>query len=253
MRRQRTGLFALLTLALVGVTPVPSWAQSFSDSDWNQTFRANCPLPSSDAVRFRSVGPDQKLAFTLRPGDVGGCSSDSKPRHGARYWERAELKQAGTLALGQKHTIRFEATFAEGFRGQAETFFQIHAWSSKCKSAPLLMLQFDKKKLKTHVLQRTSNKFQSGISRGSKGALAEIRDGRKHRKELEKQALNGGTHDFQVIFDTRKRVARMTVQMDGVTLVENERVHLQRCVQPHVKVWNIPTGKAKQKTFCFAD
>ncbi|MCH2095624.1 MAG: polysaccharide lyase, partial [Rhodobacteraceae bacterium] len=211
-------------------------------------FRSNCTLPGENSVRLHAIGADQKVAFTLKPGDVGGCSSDAKPRHGARYWERAELKQTSTLAVGQTHRISFEATFEQGFRGKAETFFQIHAWSRDCKSAPLLMLQFDQKRLKTHVLQRTSDKFQSGISRGNKGALAEIKASRSARKTLTTDALAGGPHRFDITFDTSGRNARMSVKMDGMPLVKNERVHLQRCVRPHVKFGIYRPGKTNRKT-----
>ncbi len=248
MKIEHAGLFVLLSLAMLAVMAIPARALDFHDADWSHGFRSNCPLPSDTAVRFRDVGADRKLAFTLNPGDIGGCSSDAKPRHGARFWERAELKQASTLAVGQTHRITFEATFAQGFRGKAETFFQIHAWSSDCKSAPLLMLQFDKKRLKTHVLQRNSTKFKAGTSRGTKGALAEIKTSNRARKALTSEALEGGTHRFDITFDTSHRVARMTVQMDGVTLVRNERVHLQRCAKPHVKFGIYRPGTQNKKT-----
>lgn len=254
MSMQRAGLFLLLSMVMFVISALPTRALDFRDSDWSHTFRSNCKLPTAEAVQYQAMGNDRKLAFTLRPGDVGGCSSDGGPRHGARYWERAELKQAGTLPRGLTHTIRFEATFVDGFKGKAETFFQIHAWSSECKSAPLLMLQFDSKRLKTHVLQRTSSKFQSGISRGSKGALAEIRAKNKDRKRLSASALSGTPHRFDITFDTSEKIARMTVKMDDVLLVSNEQVHMQTCAVPHVKFGIYRPGKRnKQKSVLLMD
>ena len=63
------------------------------------------------------------VRFTLSDKDKGGCVTDKVARHRAPYWERAELKQDGTLRKNTSFSIDATLRFVEGFSGDRETFF----------------------------------------------------------------------------------------------------------------------------------
>ena len=63
-----------------------------NDKDWNLSFYDNCGMPKFDSMQWIEEGGNKFIRFQLRDKDYGGCKSDSLQRHGAPYWERAELK-----------------------------------------------------------------------------------------------------------------------------------------------------------------
>ncbi len=224
-------------------------AQDFQDSDWSLGLYRNCALPAPDSVSWVSKSGDQKLQFKISPKDVGGCSSDARARNGARFWERAELRQRGGLAKAKTHDIRFQATVVSGFTGREETFFQIHGWTSKCSSAPLVMMRFHRKRLEVHVLKKTSDRTKSGaISRGEKGALVNETKSIKLRRDLTLAKLAGKPLNFQVLFDADRIKPRLTVKMNGQTLVDNAQMYVRDCSNPHVKAGIYRPGKQNKKT-----
>jgi hypothetical protein len=101
------------------------------------SFGSFCELPAGSVKRSGSA-----TRFTLRHGDVGGCRTDARARHGAPYWERAEL-QSGHLRSGRTYDISFDVRFDPGTRSSNRTtFFQIHTASSACLACyPALMLK----------------------------------------------------------------------------------------------------------------
>ena len=238
---RRLWVFLAATLGLA----TPLAAQEFRDSDWSHAFYANCPLPNAGSLGWTG-GVDRALQVRLAPGDVGGCSSDGAPRHGVSFHERAEVKQRGTLAMGQRHDIRFQVSFDSGLRGREESFFQIHGWTKTCASPPIVMLQFDGRKLQPMVLQRASSAFKAGGNRGEKGSLAPVRSGFGTARLLRHKALIGGTHDFRVALDLQPGDPRVSVFMDGTTLVDNAQLHLMDCVEPHVKFGLYRPGKVNR-------
>lgn len=223
----------LVGILFWAVPLAPGLAQVFSDSDWNTELFANCDLPvhvvhqnqrpSQSVVWAQSEG-DQKLFFQLLPGDEGGCSSDHSRRDGAPYWERAELRQYGSLNPEQKHEILFEATFLRGFMGKRETFFQIHGWTKTCQSPPILMLQFDWHYLNVMVLEKAGT--------NAKGRDFKLRQVLEKRPRIEDLA---NTNKFRIYFDPFTQPAQISIWLNGQTLIKDQPVHFSPCAELFTK------------------
>lgn len=231
---------ALCSAVLAGTD---AQSAEYTDSDWRAKVYENCKPPNAQAITQISQGNDRKLRFALAPGDVGGCSTDAKPRNGERFWERAEVKQRGTLARGKLHDIRFQASFQQGFTGKHETFFQVHGWSKSCKSAPLVMLRFNRGQMEAHVLKDRGNPFASNPSRGAKGALKQVLKDHGLKKRYTTKQLGSGAHDFRVAVDMRKKRARLSLWIDGHPVIDNTPLHIMSCAVPHVKLGIYRPGK----------
>ena len=80
-------------------------------------------MPKGDSMQWIEQEKNKFIRFQLRDKDYGGGSSDRMRRHGAPYWERAELKQSSTLASNTKYELTFKIRFVEGFSGNRETFW----------------------------------------------------------------------------------------------------------------------------------
>ncbi len=120
---------------------------TYQDKDWNVEFYENCDLPDSSSVRWVTEGKETFLRFKLKNKQVGGCSSDGIQRHGAPYWERAEIKQASTLAQDADYTLTFKVRFVKGFSYEREDFFQMHQSVSGCRVGPPMMFKFSNERL----------------------------------------------------------------------------------------------------------
>lgn len=115
----------------------------YQDKDWNLEFYDNCGLLESSSVRWVTEGKETFLRFTLKNKQVGGCSTDGIKRHGAPYWERAEMKQAGTLKKDDAdYVLTFRGRFVKGFTFEREDFFQMHQWTKGCRVGPPMMFKF---------------------------------------------------------------------------------------------------------------
>ena len=128
---------------LSGLFLALSACQTGNDKDWNLSFYDNCGMPQSDSIQWIEQGKNKFIRFQLRDKDYGGCSSDRMRRHGAPYWERAELKQSTTLAWNTKYELAFKIRFVEGFSGDRESFWQIHAYNSPCRAKPPIMIKIN--------------------------------------------------------------------------------------------------------------
>ena len=124
---------------------------TYQDKDWNLEFYDNCGLPESSSVRWVTEGNETFLRFTLKNKQVGGCSSDGVARHGAPYWERAEIKQATTLIKDADYTLTFRVRFVKGFTYEREDFFQMHQSVKGCRVGPPMMFKFTNGILRTKV------------------------------------------------------------------------------------------------------
>jgi hypothetical protein len=113
----------------------------YSDDDWNLTFYDNCGMPKGDSVRWIEEENNKFIRFQLGDKDYGRCSSDGKRRSRAPYWERAELKQSSTLASNTKYELTFKIRFVEGFSGNRETFWQMHAYETFFQAKPPIMIK----------------------------------------------------------------------------------------------------------------
>ena len=122
-------ILSILFLALSGCQTTGG-----NDKDWNLSFYDNCGMPKIDSMQWIEEGGNKFIRFQLRDKDYGGCKSDSLRRHRAPYWERAELKQSFTLYWDSKYELEFNVRFVEGFSGDRENFWQMHAFNSPCNT-----------------------------------------------------------------------------------------------------------------------
>ena len=213
----------------------PAMPAEYKDSDWNTTLVNTCRLPCSTetsstrpaSVQWQDTAQGKALAISLAPGDVGGCQSDTSPRDGALYWERAELTNPIVMEHGSRTLISFAMTFDRGFAGKRETFFQIHGWSPDCASAPLAMLSFDWRSLQVRVLKPSSPEFGKQDARGD---LQQVLKDKPRLSDLTRRV------NVYVQFDRSGTGATLTVILNGKPLVQNEPVYMQACAQPRFKV-----------------
>ena len=59
-------------------------------------------MPKGDSVRWVMEGENKFIRFQLRDKDKGLCGYDRRARHGAPYWERAEVKQTNIQKRNKK-------------------------------------------------------------------------------------------------------------------------------------------------------
>ncbi len=194
---------------------------SMQDVDWNTRFSSNCPLPQHDSIRWVSDNNRRYARFSLSNRDKGGCSTDKVARHNAPYWERAELKQTEALNRNKLYAIDTTLRFVEGFSGERETFFQIHAYNKNCKHAyPPIMLKFDNTQTGTAVL--TLLALQSSKRHNS------------YRSDMRIEDVLGDWMNLKLILDTSKK-GSVTVSIDGETLFSEVPFWIEPCGRPHIK------------------
>ncbi|RVT84056.1 hypothetical protein DXV76_10160 [Rhodobacteraceae bacterium CCMM004] len=229
-------LAAMLAMSVGQATTTSAGQRDYTDTDWTVTLHDNCglPVPSSRAVhadrqgsvRWTTVGKDRQLIFHLRRGDRGRCRSDDRPRHGAPFWERAELRQIGALDPLRRHRISLTAKFADGFIGRRETFLQIHGWTGDCPSAPLAMLQMHRRALRATLLTVPPS---SDAER--RGTLRPVPMDRIDVTDLRDS-------DTAIVLDldmtARPYLASLTV--NGQTLFSERPVHAVPCAVPRIKL-----------------
>lgn len=117
---------------------------TYQDKDWNLEFYDNCGFPDASSVQWVTEGKETFLRFTLKNKQVGGCRSDPIVRHGAPFWERAELKQANILRKDDtNYVLILRVRFKKGFIYNRESFLQIHQNVPGCHVSPILMLKFE--------------------------------------------------------------------------------------------------------------
>lgn len=223
--------FATLTFLMIfAVTSFDASAKTFRDKDWNVTLKPSCALPKRDSATFVKIGSERKLKVQLKPGQIGKCSTDNVVRHGAQYWERAEvISQIGNLRLGRTYEISFTVDFLSGFTSRRETFFQIHAWNGKCSAYPPLMMGFHNGKLEVKPLQNVGPKAGTvWISSENGGHVNSI------RKSIKIQNLIGKTSEFRIIADIRKR-GSLTVFLNGQKIVDKAKMEVAACGKPYTK------------------
>jgi hypothetical protein len=224
-------LICALIVGLVCSTQAGASGKTYRDRDWNVKTIDNCGFPRTGgkdaSASWVRVDGEKKLKFTLHAGDKGECSTDQKARHRAPYWERAEVRQDPKMKPGKLQKISFEATFLEGFTGDRETFFQIHAWDKGCPAYPLVMMKSQKGRLVVWSLHKVSG---SGTEGSGRGQHREVQSSR-----VSIPALYGTPQQFEMDLDTRTSPGRLTVRMNGKTIVSNASTQFAPCARPHIK------------------
>ena len=69
----------------------------FTSYSFATSFEKNCKVPKG-SIKTIKIDGEKYTQFTLKDKDKGGCSTDTKSRHGSPYWERAEYAQVNTLS-----------------------------------------------------------------------------------------------------------------------------------------------------------
>lgn len=234
MRPLRNTLMSVVLISLASFLS----ADEFKDTDWNIGFYDNCRLPCTittdqdkrpKSITWYESLTDRQLAFSVLPGDVGGCSSDSAPRDGAKYWERAEIIQYQPLANNHRFEISFQARFDKGFSGKRETFFQLHGWSKSCDAAPLMMLQFDWRHLTAQVLALSPEEAETGqfTARGDLRRVA--------MQPIHLDTLTSRDNRFEVVFDRTVDPNTVSLALNGTVLFDDHPIHVVPCAEPRIK------------------
>lgn len=186
------------------------------DKDWDVGFYSNCQLPKNTISTIEENG-NKFLRFQLKNMQKGGCSSDRKKRHGVPYWERAELKQSKFLDKNSTYEIKFKVRFLEGFKGNRETFFQIHQYNKGCSVAPTLMLKFHKRNLRLDALS--------------------LKPTYRHYYytdyDIDSQNLLNKWHDLKIIYDGKKK--KINVSFNKELIFDDVTFENDGCGQPHIK------------------
>lgn len=170
---------------------------------------------------------DSKILVSLRPGDVGKCSTDAKPRNNAKIWERAEIKQVGHLKSGGSSEIQFEFQILQGFSGSREGFFQIHAHDKDCWAYPPLMLGFDRGQLVIRTLRNVNQTSENVVSKGSHKSFK--------ISGYSAAAFRGAPKTFLIRYDAHPSSGTVSVAIDGSEVLKSQRIEIAACGKPHVE------------------
>ena len=186
---------------------------SGTDKDWGVGFYSNCQLPKNTISAIEENG-NKFLRFQLKNMQKGGCSSDKIRRHGAPYWERAELKQSNFLSKNSTYEIKFKVRFLEGFKGNRETFFQIHQSIKNCRTGPTTMLKFNARKLRLD-------------------AKRNFKHHAKYNSNIQIEELINKWSEFKITYDGKNRIINVFLN-DNLIFKDITFVPLP-CGSPHIK------------------
>ena len=185
------------------------------DADWNVAFSDNCGMPGPGSMSWIEEEGNRYLRFRLNDGDTGRCSSDGKARSHAPYWERAELKQATPLSRNRRYELKFRMRFVEGFAGDRESFWQIHAHTRDCPAKPPVLIRVSGGRLVLYA-QRSWGGHET------------------HRSERRIGDLIGKWVEMKLTFDTSDDPT-IAWRLDGEELLPRTRFWVEPCGKPHFK------------------
>ena len=191
-----------------------------NDTDWDLMFYDNCGMPQDDSMEWIEKNGKKFIRFRLRDKDYGGCASDRVARHRAPYWERAELKQSTFLSFNKKYQLKFKVRFVQGFIGQRESFWQMHASGNSCRAGPPIMIKMTGGKLNINPRGVRANKPGGGSS--------------PIYSNIAMDDLVGKWVRFKLVLDTSER-ARISLFLNDEIIFEQIPYWIQRCGSPHFK------------------
>lgn len=123
----------------------------YKDVDWNVEMMTHVPQD----IQWKREKGNTYLQFRLSGGAPGTASNDNVRRHGAPYWERNEVQAKERFGRNNPYKLSFRFRILTGFKGERETFFQIHSWNKECPAAyPQIMMKFDGGSLQIDALNR---------------------------------------------------------------------------------------------------
>lgn len=184
-------------------------------------------FPRNTSMQVLSQGGEPFMRITVQDGDIGGAPTDNDPSHSRifdrPYSERAEIRLEGTMRRNSVYDVTFEARFVEGFRGDAETFFQIHTGQK-----PPLMFFF-RDFGRTHLLAN----LMQGCERtcGHNDQL----DFARHKTIFPRARMFGRWHEYKLVMDTSNQ-GSMSISLDGAALVTTQSVTFPSQHRPYVKL-----------------
>ena len=218
--------FILLTLIFITISGCQTTKEKifsgsygkvlYTDKDWNLDFYNNCGMPKSNSVKWIKDKNNNFIRFQLENKNYGKCLTDKKPRHGAPYWERAELKQKTILSRNKQYELSFNVRFVEGFLMNRETFFQMHSNNSSCNTGPSLMLKISNEKMVIQTRRRNS---------------------RAHFKDYTKIKLSdliGKWNSFRIILYLSQKPT-LSLNLNGKQILSNKTFAIKKCGTPHFK------------------
>jgi hypothetical protein len=153
--------------------------------------------------------------------DVGGCPTDNMKRHGAPYWERAEIRSKN-LSLRKTHIIEFEVNFDKETRSSDRTsFFQIHTHNDKCTDCvQAVNLRIDGWGQMHASVMTPSAPIHLDMS------LATSRE-----------SVAGRWAKFKVELTTNPGVANpLKIEIDGATVLDIDNLLIVAKARPHIKI-----------------
>ena len=178
------------------------------------SFSTTCAMPKGSYQRSGST-----YDFTLKNGDVGGCPTDGKARHGAPYWERAELRSAN-LRSGRTYDITFEVNFDPKTSSSSRTsFFQIHTYNNACKEcAPALMLRVHGGRVIASVFGKGARSVEKSLGVGRSG-------------------ISGRWAKFRVLATTNTgQMNKVEVWIDGKKRLTSQSMYIAPKGRPYLKI-----------------
>jgi hypothetical protein len=181
---------------------------------------AAVPLYQNCKVRKGAISKaTDRWDFNLRHGDIGGCVTDNQVRHGAPYWERAELR-GPNLQTGKAYAISVEFKFdADSKSSDRTSFFQIHSYNNGCTSClPMLMI-------KTHASGAITASLQNAKQYHDDVGLG-----------ITRTSATGQWRNLRVEISTSPGMNSLSIFIDGKEVIDKRDVYLDPKGIPYLKI-----------------
>ncbi len=225
-------LLSILPVLLLSLSECQTASHQFNayektthtDDDWNLTFYENCRMPRSDSVRWIEEGERRFLRFQVEDKHYGGCSTDRMVRHGAPYWERAEVKQINSLTNNARYELKFQVRFVEGYAGNRESFWQMHVTNSPCNIGPAIMIKISDGKLML-AARKDRKSTITGRYSGSNN----------HYSTVTIDDLIGKWNVVSMLFDTSEN-PEVSLCLNSKEIFSDIPYQIETCGVPHIKI-----------------
>lgn len=184
-------------------------------------------MPQDTSIRLLSQVGVPFVRFTVQDGDIGGAPTDNDPSHSAVFdrphSERAEVRTEGTLDRNSIYEVTFEVRFIQGFRGESETFFQIHTG----QKPPLMFFLRDFGR--THLLANLMQGCQSTCGHNDQPEYV------SHKTIFSELQMFGGWHRFRLLIDTSNQ-GSMSIYFNKTILVDEQPVTFPSQHRPSLRL-----------------
>ena len=192
-------------------------------------------MPRNDSVRWIEKGKRRFLRFQVEDKHYDGCSTDRMVRHGAPYWERAEVKQINSLTKNVKYELKFQVRFVEGYAGNRENFWQMHVTNSPCNIGPAIMIKISDGKLMLAARKNRKSK-RTGRYSGSNN----------HYSTVTIDDLLGKWNIVKMLFDTSEN-PEVSLYLNNKEIFSDIPYRIETCGVPHFKFGIYRPGNKSKK------